>query len=85
MFKVFIKRWFLSTNHKDIGTLYLWFGFFSAILGSLLSILIRNELSTSGQQFFFTNFQLYNVIITSHAFVMIFYFIMPIMIGAYGN
>ena len=78
------ERWFLSSNAKDIGTLYLMFALFSGLIGTAYSVLIRLELSGPGVQYIADN-QLYNSIITSHAIIMIFFMVMPAMIGGFGN
>lgn len=78
------ERWFLSTNAKDIGTLYLMFALFSGLLGTAFSVLIRMELSGPGVQYIADN-QLYNSIITAHAILMIFFMVMPALIGGFGN
>lgn len=82
-----IIRWTCSTNAKDIGLLYLIFGYLSALIGTAFSMLIRIELSSTGQQFINSNNYgtIYNSIISAHALFMIFFFIMPVLIGAFGN
>jgi cytochrome c oxidase subunit 1 len=81
---LWFERWFLSTNAKDIGTLYLMFALFSGLLGTAFSVLIRMELSGPGVQYIADN-QLYNSIITAHALLMIFFMVMPALIGGFGN
>jgi len=78
------RRFVYSTNHKDIGLMYLWFAIFAGLVGGALSMLMRAELMEPGLQIF-KNPHMFNVLVTSHGLIMIFFMIMPAMIGGFGN
>jgi len=78
------RRWLFSTNHKDIGTMYLTFAIVSGLIGATLSVAMRMELMEPGLQIF-GDPNLFNVFVTAHGLLMIFFMIMPAMIGGFGN
>ncbi len=78
------RRWVYSTNHKDIGTMYIVLSMIAALVGGLMSWYIRVELAEPGLQFIHDT-QFYNVLVTAHGFIMVFFVVMPAMIGGFGN
>jgi cytochrome c oxidase subunit 1 len=78
------RRWVYSTNHKDIGTMYLVFAIVGGLIGALMSIAIRMELQLPGMQVFHDSHQ-FNVFTTAHGLIMIFFMVMPALIGGFGN
>src|SRR5918996_1112283 len=94
----FFTRWFMSTNHKDIGTLYLIFAIVAGIIGGAISGIMRAELMEPGIQVLNQAWPLgsgtasfdewahhWNVLITAHGLIMVFFMVMPAMIGGFGN
>ena len=79
------RRWVLSTNHKDIGTMYITFALIMGLVGGLMSVLLRMELMFPGDQVFGGNYHFYNVVMTGHGLIMVFFLIMPALIGGFGN
>jgi cytochrome c oxidase subunit I len=80
----FFVRWFCSTNHKDIGTLYLIFSVAAGLIGGFFSVLMRMELQSPGLQIV-SDGQMWNVFITAHGLIMVFFVVMPALIGGFGN
>ena len=79
-----LGRWLYSTNHKDIGTMYLLFAIVAGLIGGFLSVMMRMELQEPGLQYF-ANGHMFNVFVTAHGLIMVFFTVMPAMIGGFGN
>ncbi len=84
-----IKRWLFSTNHKDIGTMYLVFAIFAGLVGGSLSFFMRLELQQPEVQYFLNagepDGHMWAVFITAHGLIMVFFTVMPALIGGFGN
>ena len=80
----FFSRWFFSTNHKDIGTLYMIFAVTAGLVGGALSMIMRANLMAPGSALIHDG-QQWNVLITAHGLIMVFFTIMPALIGGFGN
>jgi len=80
----FFARWFCSTNHKDIGTLYLIFSCFAGLIGGAFSMIMRLQLSHPGMHII-KDGQQWNVLVTAHGLIMVFFVVMPALIGGFGN
>ncbi|WP_207478042.1 cytochrome c oxidase subunit I [Arenibaculum pallidiluteum] len=80
----FVQRWLFSTNHKDIGTLYIVFSVIAGLIGGLFSVIMRAELQNPGLDVVGDG-QIWNVYITAHGLIMVFFVVMPALIGGFGN
>ncbi len=79
------RRWLVSTNHRDVGTMYLTFAIVFGIVGGALSVLFRSELIFPGDGILGGENHLFNVLVTGHGLIMVFFMVMPAMIGGFGN
>lgn len=86
----FVQKWLFSTNHKNIGVLYLWFTCLAGVVAVAFSMIMRAELLEPGVQVLRTasgapDGQLYNVLVSAHGTLMMFFVIIPAMFGGFGN
>jgi len=79
------RRYVYSTNHKDIGNMYLIFAIVAGIIGGIMSLIIRTELATPGDDILGGNYHLFNTLVTGHGLIMVFFMVMPAFIGGFGN